>query len=200
MSDCPPQRTYILPPVTPDGSLPDVPPTDDPILAAFLDALKKKLEGGGAPIIPGAISGFTATMKPSGVLLTWNQEGKSVFFVINRNNVNSFATSKIVCAMYADSGAPSFFDVGGQDSPGADRFYWLRGWSSTGNPGPISFLVSTDPGGGVIEVDSSGALDTSPALAVRVDGVTIIINSSNELEAVGGGFHPLDADFTIMAD
>jgi hypothetical protein len=59
--------------------------------------------------------------------------------------------------------------------------------------GRLTSVVNVPITGGsiAVDVDAAGALDgdgtTADPLAVRVDGSTIIINGSNNLEVVGGG-------------
>lgn len=145
---CDEGRKYLSPPISGDtANLPPVPGANNWAgLQGFLQQVKNVLEGQSTnPIRPGAIQNFTVSSTDSGTLLVWDPDKDSAFYALYRNSDNNFSQARVIATVHASGGAqrPGFFDVAGQDEVLSSRVYWVRGFSATGTPGPLSTQTIT---------------------------------------------------------
>lgn len=139
MTDCVPQRTYIADPDFASDFLSPIPsgPRDWNALRRLLKTFKDILEGKSVNPVPRLISSFAATVKPGGILLTWNEVKYGFAYNIYRARTNDFTKARVIYTAHDGLGNKfSFFDKFGQDVPGAVRFYWIEGFNIDIKVGP----------------------------------------------------------------
>jgi hypothetical protein len=154
VSDCNP-RTYIAPPVEklkmpitpPEQKLPAIPPSTDSRLRNLLQAIKDVLENPKGPKTPGPVLNITATTKDSGIMLQWDYTPDAFYYGVYRADVDVFARARLISAPVVGPAFPQFFDVGGQDTTGATRVYWIIAFNVISQNGPVSEpVITVDPG------------------------------------------------------
>jgi hypothetical protein len=166
MSDCREPRTYIAPPVNkkilpltpPEQNLPAIPPQTETRLRNLLQAIKDVIENPKAPKVPGPVLFIEATVKDSGILLTWDYTPDAFYYLVYRADVNVFARARVVHGPVVGPAFHQFFDVGGQAAVGTPRYYWVLAFNIINQNGPVSpVTISFDPG-----ISGSGGNDFHP--------------------------------------